>query len=806
MKNGEIKKTESLSKSNLDLLDEKAGFTTYFVDELIYDIVNTWFEYDNYPFLLKYYLRYAENVTFITVRVQSVFIKSIVRKFKNKNQITYMFDLCYLLWDIAYYSIILTENVVKFANIMKRIVRAPPKINVFWNWYNPLRLWVQIINVIRLFNTSVHTLEKQLQDLEDDIIEITIAIVSDVEVPGVLRYWLYDKMDDEMDDERKVIDYLAHFNLLSILSVPNIARTVEQIWRGIYDSSKTVNLTSTLTRGVIAKTLRGFYIPADKFFTTIGGKSTGSSVYYTFKTLINILKSSKIKNTTESILFENTEKIKLPTYGFVAYTDSIYLQFFIDTVLLVLFTLLTYIVILYEVNARKKMEDTYSAITTLQGQTQTTSVLASIESNYADLQSYGETWLSRFKFMIVLYTYGISMFIMDLMVVLTYIVRGISIKMLSPNFMLVISADIVHWVFAIYFVIAYFSKYNINRTLVRSEEKYYRMMLSTYDDSIGTPVMYNYYLWLLAARILYQFVYFSSFAVLVQIIIKMMLNAVKFLFICLIFIVVFTILANVLFYDISNYSTFYVSLVSTYSNGLGGFDFSSFDASTHISYYSKKVLLAAYLLITVVMLMNFLIAILSETYSTYYGQTLALQMKEIIKLRAIYEPNPYYSCLVKAPFFFNAYIILLAPFVVGFKSKRLNKVVLFFEHSIVIILFIIWISVMTIILYPIVCLLFLMQKIIFMNRYAIRPSDYFIRIIDLFASALVLPVLLSVIWIAHVVGETLHLYQTHIVKNVEVYKDEYLYINKIMDVTLSEHDEKLYNHSLCSFENIIGVI
>ena len=44
-------------------------------------------------------------------------------------------------------------------------------------------------------------------------------------------------------------------------------------------------------------------------------------------------------------------------------------------------------------------------------------------------------------------------------------------------------------------------------------------------------------------------------------------------------------------------------------------------------------------------------------------------MKEIIKLRAIYEPNPYYSCLVKAPLFLNAYMILFAPFFVNFKSN-----------------------------------------------------------------------------------------------------------------------------------------
>ena len=108
-----------------------------------------------------------------------------------------------------------------------------------------------------------------------------------------------------------------------------------------------------------------------------------------------------------------------------------------------------------------------------------------------------------------------------------------------------------------------------------------------------------------------------------------------------------------------------------YSSALGGFAFTDFDSSTHVSYYSKKIMLAAYLLITVVMLMNFLIAILSDTYSFYLTQTRSLQMKEIIKLRAIYEPNSYYSCLVKAPLFLNAYMILFAPFVVIFKSKKI---------------------------------------------------------------------------------------------------------------------------------------
>ena len=157
---------------------------------------------------------------------------------------------------------------------------------------------------MRQFNRSVRTLDKQLQDLEDDILKITVEIASDVEIPGVLRYWLYD----EIGDGSLVIDYLAHLSLLSILDAPNIVKTVEHIWRGTYDCNKSVNLTSAFTRGLVAKTLRGLYVSGDKYFTVIGNNNSGSSIYYTFKILFHVIKSSTHRNSKGCILHEHSEK------------------------------------------------------------------------------------------------------------------------------------------------------------------------------------------------------------------------------------------------------------------------------------------------------------------------------------------------------------------------------------------------------------------------------------------------------------------------------------------------------------------
>ena len=336
----------------------------------------------------------------------------------------------------------------------------------------------------------------------------------------------------------------------------------------------------------------------------------------------------------------------------------------------------------------------------------------------------------------------------------------------------------------------------ISRTIEKSEEKYYRMMLSTNNNTLGTNFIYNYLVFLLGWRILYQLVYFSSFGVLVQIIIKMLINSIKFLSILLILIILFTVVANVSFYDIPGYSSFYESFISMHSSALGGFDFSVFDSSSHVSYYARKLLIAAYLLITVVMLMNFLIAILSDTYSFYLTQSKSLQMKEIILLRTIYDQHPFFSCLVKAPLLLNAYVPLFL-FAVMFQAKRWNKLFLFLEHLIIVILYIFFnIFISALVYIPalwVLALLKLLLIIYLMKIYG--PIYFFVWIIDVVVTMLFAPFWLVIVCITHIAGETLNLYRTNIIKTVEVYKDENLFIHNFMDVTL-DHQEKLEKYEM----------
>ena len=120
-----------------------------------------------------------------------------------------------------------------------------------------------------------------------------------------------------------------------------------------------------------------------------------------------------------------------------------------------------------------------------------------------------------------------------------------------------------------------------------------------------------------------------------------------------------------------------------FQSSLGGFDYNLFNNATHTSPLAGRIFLSIYLLVSSILLLNFLIAILNDTYAEYINNGKGLQAKEIIKLRAIYEHHDYYQCLVKAPNLINFYMLFLAPLVIIFKSSALNKVILHIEYSII---------------------------------------------------------------------------------------------------------------------------
>ena len=163
----------------------------------------------------------------------------------------------------------------------------------------------------------------------------------------------------------------------------------------------------------------------------------------------------------------------------------------------------------------------------------------------------------------------------------------------------------------------------------------------------------------------------------------MAVKVVSFLIIYFTIMLAFSLVGYGLFYDVTDYSSLSKSFKTMFQSSLGGFDYTLFDNATYTSSTTGRIYLSIYLLVSAILLLNFLIAILNDTYVEYINNGRALQSKEIIKLRAIYEHHDHYQCLVKAPNLINFYMLFLAPFVILLKSRRLNRIILHIEYSIV---------------------------------------------------------------------------------------------------------------------------
>ena len=347
-----------------------------------------------------------------------------------------------------------------------------------------------------------------------------------------------------------------------------------------------------------------------------------SFVYYSWRIFAQSIKSIFIwsKDSSKN-LFHQEQLIKTPTYGFLLYKDSIFLQAYLESLGALIIFISTFVIFVLEIKSRRDLRITYSKILNLTDATQ-------LNSEYTNLNSYGYDWFIRFRALVIINSMMIWLFIQDWLQYLSFIVRKISIKALSANLTAAIIIDFIHWVGAIYLIVQYLASYDINRTLSRSEEKYYRMFASTESYGVQPKVIFVYLVVVLIYRLLYQMVYFETFGALVQIIIKMIANCFKFLILSFMFLVAFTLLGHILFNDITEFSTIFYSFNTMYQSVFGGFDFSIYANSTITFEYYGRIFMCLFLLGFAVLIMNFLIAILSEVYANYNEVANALQKRE----------------------------------------------------------------------------------------------------------------------------------------------------------------------------------
>lgn len=180
-------------------------------------------------------------------------------------------------------------------------------------------------------------------------------------------------------------------------------------------------------------------------------------------------------------------------------------------------------------------------------------------------------------------------------------------------------------------------------------------------------------------RISLNLLYNATFGVFIQMTGRMVKDTFKFLFIYFLFLILYSAVGYVMFADIEAYKTFEDTLLTMYDAGLGGYDFGAYDDSGLTHSTIGKIYLFVYLLVSLILLLNLLIAILSDSYAAMTEKSVGLRVVSTIRLRVIHAEHKYYSCLSKTTLLNGWFIFLMLPIILVAKSEKLNKIILRFE-------------------------------------------------------------------------------------------------------------------------------
>mmetsp|Transcript_10470 Transcript_10470/g.14477 ORF Transcript_10470/g.14477 Transcript_10470/m.14477 type:complete len:243 (+) Transcript_10470:2307-3035(+) len=134
-----------------------------------------------------------------------------------------------------------------------------------------------------------------------------------------------------------------------------------------------------------------------------------------------------------------------------------------------------------------------------------------------------------------------------------------------------------------------------------------------------------------------------------------------FFFIWIMELIVFICIGMLLFQDIEFYQRFDDAFFNTFFYSMGGFSSAPYE-DTSIGEIVGLTYLTIFLIVNLLMMLNFVIAILSEVFSNYTSRTTGLYLKGIIKARPFYEFDDTYGFIVCNPFPFNIINIMFLPY------------------------------------------------------------------------------------------------------------------------------------------------
>ena len=609
-----------------------------------------------------------------------VLIKYLSRDFKH---IEYYLYLTYQYRK--YISIINSKEFID--SISEALHSNESTIVIISGQPNPIKISVLIIEIIEQLIQVHSSLRAKGDKVINSLVNLCKEFEDNLDNDERIRQIFYDKDIKN----RQVIDIIGENQLISLLENKNIEVIISDIWNGPYYLEANLLSTSSL---------------CELLFKEFAHKrdTERSRRGYMFRRDIDQMKSNK--------------------YQYLVWKDAIHSRYLFESIIFFSFFLLNFVVIVQLQDAILALQKEYMLPTYPNYQTQDYSNLSPLY--ILDYKESIKVVVEHLSILFVLLGIYLGLFVHHIyrLSFLFLTKRPISLQQFLN---LEIFLDLCSVLTAI-------------GTFVTLLDTFFRLKQSVQrDEYIGkqvecmTEFLEEEYLVLIfvcvvfvsGLRIFSQLKVNATFGPLLTMIWLMLKSMFTFLVLYILNLLIFAIISTILMFPSPNkkYSSVGNSAITLFEASLGTFDFDELDRG-HVgfidTFYLTEIYFTLFLLINLILLMNLLIAILSNIYSYYETKSSALYNIQIIRLQTNYQNDEYYGCLICSPnpfsIFINIIPLILFILINGKKDKKkilriINNIFLHLEYFLFFLILFIVFMLLDCLLIPLVYIKYICIKI-----------------------------------------------------------------------------------------------
>ena len=617
-----------------------------YTDQVIIDAIKS----QSFDFLIFFIQITRSELTEFENEIIGLIIDKISNDFRHIEYYLYML--------FQYRKYVSVENSKLFLEcILEAMDFNESAISIISGQPNPIKINVLIIEIILELVSMYPIIRRKGERIIEKLIYFIQQIQEHLENDERIREIYYDKDIQN----RQVIYTIGKNQLISLLENKNIEVIINDIWNGPYSNdSNILCTTSTLSALLFRK------------------GSSGQDIE-----LLN----------RPNMFARDTKDMKSHKYQYFAWKEGIHSRYIFESFIFFLFFTINIIIILFFQKIVRSFYDDYFFPT----------YPAYIKKDYSE---YSDAYISDYKqimLKIVQIFYILVSMIMVYGCLIFHYIFTIAYLCLTNR------QNIIGQVFQAEFIIDLFSVHGAIATEYYLGPIFWELYESVSADEDMSIQVRKTELFL-TQRLLVIFCAIliitsglrvftilrvnSVFGPLLTMIWLMIKSMFTFLILYALNLLIFAIVGTILMFpsEKGTYSSLNNSLITLFQASLGTFDFADLDTGVKEfvdDYRVSKIYFTIFLLINLILLMNLLIAILSNIYTYYETKSSSLYNVQMIRLKHIFESDEYYSCLISAPNPFscltNTIPLIIFLFTSNIRHKKLhrkiNNFVLHLEYS-----------------------------------------------------------------------------------------------------------------------------